>query len=196
VSAVYCALVHHPVRARDGSTVTTAVTNLDVHDIARLARTYELTRYFVVTPIEAQRQLVERILSHWRDGPGKTRIPERAEALSRASVVASLEDAREAVRLAEGAAPLVVATAARTMNGQSASYAEVAELADSDGAPLLVIFGTGHGLSDSVVAEADFVLPPIRGRGAYNHLSVRAAAAITFDRLLAPDNTHGSRGGT
>ena len=36
---VYCALVHHPVRDREGQTVTAAVTNIDVHDIARVART-------------------------------------------------------------------------------------------------------------------------------------------------------------
>ena len=49
---VYCALVHHPVKDRAGQTVTTAVTNLDVHDIARSARTFGLRRYYVVTPIE------------------------------------------------------------------------------------------------------------------------------------------------
>jgi hypothetical protein len=30
VSAVYCALVHHPVVDRQGEEVTTSVTNLDV----------------------------------------------------------------------------------------------------------------------------------------------------------------------
>ena len=34
------ALVHHPVLDRRGDRVTTAVTNLDLHDIARTARTY------------------------------------------------------------------------------------------------------------------------------------------------------------
>ncbi|RMF43787.1 MAG: RNA methyltransferase, partial [Deltaproteobacteria bacterium] len=34
------ALVHYPVRNRTGETVTTAVTNLDVHDLARSALTY------------------------------------------------------------------------------------------------------------------------------------------------------------
>lgn len=42
MSPLYCALVHHPVRDRGGNAVTTAVTNLDVHDIARTARTYGL----------------------------------------------------------------------------------------------------------------------------------------------------------
>jgi hypothetical protein len=184
VSAVYCALVHHPVRARDGSTVTTAVTNLDVHDIARLARTYELARYFVVTPIEAQRELVARILSHWREGGGKERIPERAEALRRVAVVSTVDEARACIE-AEAGAPRTVATAARTTGDREpTSYEAVAEMAAGEGPPLLLLFGTGHGLTDEVLGGADLLLPSIRGRGDYNHLSVRAAAAITFDRLL------------
>ncbi len=184
MSRVYCALVHHPVRARDGSTVTTAVTNLDVHDLARLARTFEVAGYFVVTPIAAQRELVERILGHWRDGGGKSRIPERAEALSRVVVVGSLEDARARIAAEEGT-PRTVATAARTTEGREPTpYGEVARMVAADGPPLLLLFGTGHGLTDEVLAGADLLLPPIAGRGDYNHLSVRAAAAITFDRLL------------
>ncbi len=56
MSAVYCALLHYPVKDREGAVVTTAVTNLDVHDIARSARAYGLKGYFIVTPIEAQRE--------------------------------------------------------------------------------------------------------------------------------------------
>ena len=38
----WVALAHHPVLDKDGRIVTTAVTNLDVHDIARAARTFGL----------------------------------------------------------------------------------------------------------------------------------------------------------
>ncbi|MCI5121902.1 MAG: RNA methyltransferase, partial [Candidatus Electrothrix sp. AUS4] len=31
--------------------------------------------------------------------------------------------------------------------------------------------------------QADATLPPIKGVGAYNHLSVRSAASICMDRL-------------
>jgi hypothetical protein len=44
---------------------------------------------------------------------------------------------------------------------------------------------TGYGLADTVLEQADALLEPIRGRDGYNHLSVRSAAAILFDRLLA-----------
>ena len=82
MSPVYCALVHYPVRDRAGDTVTTAVTTLDVHDIARSGRTYGLRGYYVVTPIEAQHALTRRILEHWDSGAGRKRMPERHEALS------------------------------------------------------------------------------------------------------------------
>jgi hypothetical protein len=45
------------------------------------------------------------------------------------------------------------------------------------------MFGTAWGLSDSVLADADFVLDPIAGNTEYNHLSVRSAVAIILDRL-------------
>src|SRR5258706_395364 len=118
---VYLALVHHPVRARDGTTITTSITNLDVHDLARIARTYNLAGYFIVTPIEAQRALVDHILGYWRDGEGAHRVPERAEALSRVSAVASLDEALS--QLGAMGEPLVLTTAARS-GFPSVSYAE------------------------------------------------------------------------
>jgi hypothetical protein len=54
---------------------------------------------------------------------------------------------------------------------------------DTPGRPLLLILGTGWGLTEEVLNKADVVLEPIRGVGDYNHLSVRAAAAIMLDRL-------------
>lgn len=190
MSAVYLALVHHPVRDRAGDTITTSVTNLDVHDIARSARTYDLTGYFVVAPIEAQRQLVDRILEHWREGAGARRVPERAEALRICEPVASLEAARAAIEAREGRAPLVVATEARPSMGQEpVDYAEARRrLAEG---PSLLLFGTGHGLARSVLQTVDLVLAPIRPGAPYNHLAVRAAAAITLDRLFGDEGAGG-----
>ena len=176
---LYCALVHHPVRARDGSAVTTAITNLDVHDIARSARTYGLAGYFLVTPIEAQHLLAKRILDHWRTGAGARRVPERTDALSLVRIVASIADARDAID-----SPYVVATAARAVEGiATRSFEEERARFAAARAPTLLLFGTGHGLTDDTLRSADAVLPPITGPGGYNHLSVRAAAAITLDRL-------------
>ena len=43
-------LLHSPMVDRHGNEVTTAVTNLDIHDIARSCRTYEVQQYFIVNP--------------------------------------------------------------------------------------------------------------------------------------------------
>lgn len=177
---VYLALVHHPVRDRGGAIITTAVTNLDVHDIARSARTYGLAGYYLVTPIEAQRALIERILEHWRHGAGARRVPERTVALALVRIARTLEEVAATVAAETGARPQLFATSAR-----SESSIDVAEARRRmDRAPTILVFGTGHGLAPEVMSAADAVLAPIRPGSDYNHLSVRAAAAITLDRLF------------
>ena len=57
--------------------MTTAITNLDLHDIARSAHTYGLSDFFVAHPIAAQRELAERVREHWVTGSGARRIPDR-----------------------------------------------------------------------------------------------------------------------
>jgi hypothetical protein len=190
MSAIDCALIHYPVRDRAGGVVTTAVTNLDVHDIARSARTYGLGRYYVVTPIEAQHQLVKRVTEHWTHGAGRRRMPERHEALELCHPVASLEQAVADAELRHGRRPQLIATAARSgprarlsFDAARALFA-AARAQPAESSPLLILFGTGHGLADIVLESADHVLAPIPGLDGYNHLSVRAAAAIIFDRLL------------
>jgi hypothetical protein len=180
---LYAALVHHPVRDRAGQRVTSAITNVDVHDLARSCRTYGLRGYFVVSPIAAQRELVERILVHWRTGPGARRTPERTEALSLCAPCASVEDALAAIEAREGAAPRLVVTSARDEGRPVEGYDALGAALREDARPTLLLFGTGHGLHRALVERADAVLAPIRPRG-YNHLSVRAAAAITLDRLF------------
>ena len=49
--------------------------------------------------------------------------------------------------------------------------------------PLLLVFGTGHGLAPALYATERPCLAPVRA-GQYNHLSVRTAAAIMLDRLI------------
>ena len=47
----YVALVHHPVYDKQHQVVSTAVTNLDIHDIARSCCTYGVAGYYVVYPV-------------------------------------------------------------------------------------------------------------------------------------------------
>ena len=53
-----------------------------------------------------------------------------------------------------------------------------------EGGDYLLVLGTGWGLTNEVMSACSYVLRPIYGAGEYNHLSVRSAASIMFDRLL------------
>ena len=176
------ALVHHPVVDAQGATVTTAITNLDVHDLARSARTFGCSDYFIVHPIAAQRDLVDRICQHWTEGSSGRRIPDRKIALALVRVVSSLDEAIE--RLGGRDAVEVWVTAARRV-APPFSFEEGRRRVEGDGKPILIVFGTGWGLAQSVIDAADGALDSIRADGqSYNHLSVRAACAIALDRLL------------
>ena len=176
------ALVHRPVLDKEQKVVTTALTNMDVHDLARSARTYGCSDYFVVHPVEVQRELATRIVAHWTDGSSAKRIPDRKDALAIVRAVPTLEDA---VRQLGGAEIWV--TAARDMPGKPAlSFTDARTQLESEGRPVLLVFGTGWGLAPEIMDRADAVLPPIRGVGDWNHLSVRAACAIALDRLRSP----------
>lgn len=175
------ALVHHPVLDAQGSIVTSAITNLDVHDLARSARSYGVSDYFVVHPVTAQRELVLRIKDHWRDGSSGKRIPDRKVALEVVRVVASLDDVWTA--LGGRDAVEVWVTAARALGRVTTSEAR-ARL-EGEGKPVVVLFGTAWGLAPSVTGAADVLLAPLAAEidAGYNHLSVRAACAILLDRL-------------
>jgi hypothetical protein len=180
----HVALVHHPVLDRSGRIVTTAVTNLDIHDIARATRSFGLRRYHLVTPVDAQRELVARILAHWSDGQGREHNDKRSDALEKVSVAASLGEVVERIGSEAGRPPFLAVTGARPRDGVI-PFGSLAPRVE-EGRPLLLVFGTGWGLAEEVFARADAVLAPIGGRAVdgYNHLSVRSAVAIVLDRLF------------
>lgn len=184
MSRVALALVHYPVLDRAGETVTTAITNLDLHDMARSACTYGASDLFIIHPIEAQRLLAQRIQDHWVSGSGKRRIPDRATALGILRIVSSLDDVYAALG---GRAGLEIWTTAASSRGADVTaYPEARARLERSSLPILILFGTGWGLQRALVDEADLRLEPIHARvpTGYNHLSVRAACAITLDRLL------------
>lgn len=177
------ALVHHPVLDGKGETISSAITNIDVHDIARTGRTYGSQQLYLVTPIDAQRELVQRIRGHWVEGAGKDRIHARKTALERVAPVRDLDEAIAAFAERAGRSPRVWATSANPGDRPTIAFAEArATLADE---PTLLVFGTAHGLADPALAACDGLLAPIDGLDdTYNHLSVRSAVAIILDRLL------------
>ncbi len=179
----WVALVHHPVYDKNGRVITTAITNLDIHDLARSSRTYGLAGYHLVTPVAAQRELASRIMAHWRSGEGAAMNDFRRQALAPVEVVPSLDDSIAAVAAAAGSPPLLVATSARR-GPRTVGYDDLLADPELPARPLLILFGTGWGLADQVMDRVDRVLAPIQGAADYNHLSVRSAAAITLDRLF------------
>ena len=172
------ALVHHPVLDAQGGIVTSTLTNIDVHDLSRSAKTYGCSDFFMVHPIEAQRTLCARIIDHWTTGSSAKRIPDRKDALSLVRIVNTLDEAKSAL----GPDVRVWVTAAREI-GTTLSWKDARASLTDDGRPVLLVFGTSWGLAPEVTSSADAVVAPIDGGAGWNHLSVRAACAIALDRL-------------
>lgn len=177
------ALVHYPVVNRGGEIIGSAVTNLDLHDIARAGRTYGVDTCWIITPYEDQRELCEQIVRHWTEGYGATVNQDRKEALGRLRICSSLDEAVAAATAKWGRRPRIFATCARPQQ-DTRNYADVRGMLGQD-EPLLLLFGTAWGLAPEVLAGVDGTLPPLKGPGDYNHLSVRSAVSIILDRLLA-----------
>jgi hypothetical protein len=182
VSDLFVALIHHPVLDRNAKVVTSAITSLDIHDIARASRTYDVRAVFIVHPIPEQRKFGASVIDHWRFDFGRTHDSRRREALERVQIVATLDDAMAEATRMSSARPLIVHTSARTESGTS--YADLRRQLDSpDTPPMMILLGTGFGMSPEVAQRADITLAPISGPADYNHLSVRSAAGIILDRL-------------
>lgn len=178
-------LLHYPVLLEEKKCGTSSLTNLDVHDIARISRSYGMGPFYVVTPLEDQLRLLEAILRHWSAGAGGRARSDRSRALSLVRGASSLE---EAVTLAEaraGVRPRLVATSAAWPGKKRAAPPlvppEVREWCREG--PVLLCLGTARGLAPEVIARCDGRLRPLRFLGD-NHLSVRSAAAILADRIL------------
>ncbi len=180
---LYIGLLHYPVRNKNGHRIASAVTTLDIHDMARLARTYEVRKFFVVTPLEDQQDLVGKLRRHWTEGYGATYNPHRKDAMGLVAVSDSFEQAAREMARSEGERPLLVATDASWHEDKRISYGGLRALIHEERKVVGLLFGTAWGLAPEVYDCADFILDPICGRGDYNHLSVRSAAAIILDRL-------------
>ena len=183
--SVYIALVHYPVYNKAGEVITSAISNLDLHDISRAAKTYGVKAFYVVTPLKDQQGLVRRIISHWISGFGATYNPDRQAALELAVLVPSFEDAIEEIALKENCRPVTLVTDAR--RHENSLGLDKLSTTLEPGRPLLLTFGTAWGLTREFLEQADYILAPIMGPTDYNHLSVRSAVAIILDRLLSVD---------
>ena len=182
-SEIHLALIHYPVYNKVGEVITSSVTTLDIHDISRVAKTYAVNSFCVVTPLKTQRQLVERLIEHWMTGYGAEYNPTRKEALLVTKVMNNLAEMVRDLTGRYGKKPVTVATGASKFPGSTSFQYLRSEM--KKGEPILLLFGTGWGLEKSILNEADYVLDSVEGIGEYNHLPVRAAIAIILDRLIA-----------
>ena len=175
-------LLHHPMHDRTGKEVTTSLTLNDIQDLARSSATFGIRTLYVAHPSPIQRRLAQRLQSHWVEGFGATYNPTRKEALTHLDIVSELDEALAKIDHIDKRMPSLVATSAR--NGPDRhGYESFRKMLESSSETFLLMFGTGSGMTESLMSRANYVLAPIDGPTPYNHLSVRSASAIILDRL-------------
>lgn len=180
----YVIEVHYPVLDKHGEKSSTAITGMDLHDIARACRTYGIKKYLLVTPLAQQREMAKRIAGHWTSGWGAEYNPDRKEAFSTLKIFASVQKALGWLSEREKKEPFKIATTAKRHAGAQHWLTLKREILRRDHSPVF-LFGTGWGLHDEVMEMADAVMTPITGGSdGWNHLSVRSAVSITLDRFF------------
>lgn len=180
----YLALIHYPVLNKFGDIINTSITNLDIHDIARSCCTFGIKNYFIVTPLESQKEMLDRILGFWNGKTAQKYNSDRSQALSLIQYAASVQDVVEFIISQEKLDPVIVSTTAVKRDDQI-SFDHFKEVIFSSKRPCLLLFGTGNGLTENLITASDYILKPVLGNTEYNHLSVRSAAAVIMDRLLS-----------
>jgi len=180
----YVMEVHYPVLDKHGEKSSTAITGMDLHDIARACRTYGIKKYMLVTPIAQQREMAKRIIGHWTDGWGSSFNPDRSEAFSTVKIFSSVHNALSWVKEKEKTEPYKIATTAKNHDGAVHWLTLKRNILQKDLRPVF-IFGTGWGLHEEVLGLSDAVMTPIIGGcDSWNHLSVRSAVSIILDRFF------------
>lgn len=180
---LHIALLHYPMYDKFYNIVATSVTNLDIHDIARLARTYNLSSYWIVTPVEPQLEMIRRVVKYWTEGPGADYNPHRMEALSLVRLAKSVDDMVGRLYEHYDRPVKLIATDARPYPGRI-TYEDARQLLERGESEYVLVLGTGHGIVYEEIRRMDYFLEPIRPASSFNHLSVRTAAAILVDRLV------------
>ena len=153
---LFVGLVHYPIYNKRMQVIATAVTNFDIHDIARTARTYDVKKYFLIHPHNAQKEIIQKIIGYWQHGFGRVYNPDRSEALDRVAYVADIAAAIEEVRKMTGKEPVTVTTDARVYPN-TISYRKARDMLQNGDRPLLVLFGTGFGMEKETMADFDYI---------------------------------------
>ena len=183
MSQLSVVLLHDQMENKEGRLVTTSLTLIDIHDIARSCATFGVQNLYIAHPSDALRKLARTLHTHWDAGYGATYNPNRKEALSAVRIVASLDEAIHTIDLEHKKLPKLVATSAKP-GPDRVPFETFKSLMDQGDEQYLLMLGTGWGMSAGLLKRADIFLAPVLGPTPYNHLSVRSALAIMLDRIF------------
>lgn len=167
-------LLHWPCVDKNGQEIATAITNLDLHDCARVCLTYGINKLYIVHPNQSQLDFARTIIDHWLKGFGGQYNPLRKRALEIIALVHDISEIKQQTNA------LLVGTSASRLEG-CISWDEARKRAHRE--DMCILFGTGWGMSPSLFEKLDAVIEPIAGKGGFNHLSVRSAVSIAVDRI-------------
>jgi tRNA (guanine37-N1)-methyltransferase len=177
---LYVSLLHYPMHDKEGDIVATALTNMDLHDISRTCKTYNVEKFYVINPIESQRNIAKRIIKHWVEGFGSTYNENRRQAFELIGIKESLIEVIKEIEEERDEKPLIIATTARRRK----KHIDISSFFDKlQRHNILLLFGTGWGFTDDFLNSVDYILEPVEGVKGFNHLSVRSAVAIILDRI-------------
>ena len=180
----YVAVMHTQIVLKGGTIGQSSVASLDIHDIARTARTYGVENFFIVCPLIDQQKIIATFFDFWLSKAGQEYNLTRYNAIKAVRPVNELDEVLAFIEQKEGKKPLIITTSARSYeNIETIDYFSQQEVWEQE-RPVLLIFGTGQGLAPVILEQSDYILLPIEGLGDYNHLSVRSAVSIILDRWL------------
>lgn len=178
-------LCHYPVRLEQGRIGSASLTNLDVHDIGRISRSYGMGPFYILLNMQEQRDILDGILAHWRDAANPETHADRKRALELVCPVANFTELEEKARAYYGVMPTYIASSANWPEARDSAPLLTPE--DVRGlcrhSPAIILLGTARGLDLKSLAFKYRLLRPLRFLDE-NHLSVRAAAAIMADRIM------------
>lgn len=182
----YVALMHTDVKLKDGRIGTSSITSIDVHDIARAAKTFGFEKYFVVSPLEDQQNIIGTLLDFWRT-KGPSYNQSRAQSINLVQQARDLNEVITLIKHETNKDPIIIGTSAHAQsenpNIPIITYFDQDQVWMNE-RPVLFVFGTASGLAPNIINRCHYLLYPIEGLSSFNHLSVRSAAAIIFDRWL------------
>ncbi len=132
--------------------------------------------------MEGQKEYIYRIVKHWKEGFGFIYNSNRAKALNITEITDSLTTCIKTVKDNTNKELILVGTSATGDKDKLITINKLRKIIEKKA--LLLVFGTGWGLTEEIIKEFDFMLEPIYGLGDFNHLPVRSAISITLDRIL------------